>query len=284
MINGISFEFFPPNSIEMEQKLKQSIGNLITLNPNFVSITYGAGGSTRNKTHKIVSKLISQTNLNVAAHLTCVNSSKDEINDVINNYLAVGVEHIVALRGDMKDHQKFIPHSDGCKTSIELIKLIKKKGDVKISVSGYPERHPESLGLKSDIDFLKEKIDAGADQIITQFSLKTENYLKYRDDLINAGVNVPIIPGIMLIKSFSGIQNMSKKIGIEVTDFIKKTVADNHSKEEQLAVSEKFATEQSRELEANGIENLHFYTLNDSKIMIKVANELGFDNSINNRT
>ena len=108
MINGISFEFFPPNSIEMEQKLKQSIGNLITLNPNFVSITYGAGGSTRNKTHRIVSKLISQTNLNVAAHLTCVNSSKDEINDVINNYLAIGVKHIVALRGDMKGHQKFI--------------------------------------------------------------------------------------------------------------------------------------------------------------------------------
>lgn len=282
MINGISFEFFPPNSLEMEQKLKQSIGNLITLNPNFVSITYGAGGSTRNKTHKIVSKLISQTNLNVAAHLTCVNSSKDEINDVINNYLAIGVKHIVALRGDMKGHQKFIPHPDGCKNSIELIKLIKKKGDFKISVSGYPERHPESLGLKSDIDFLKEKIDAGANQIITQFSLKTENYLRYRDELVNAGVNVPIIPGIMLIKSFFGLQNMSKKIGIEVTDFIRQTVADNHSKERQMDISKKFATEQSRELIANGIENLHFYTLNDSKIMIKVANELGFENSIKN--
>tara|TARA_B100001750_G_C15477468_1_gene583344 strand:+ start:175 stop:1020 length:846 start_codon:yes stop_codon:yes gene_type:complete len=276
MINGISFEFFPPKTKEMEQKLKQSIGELIHLTPTFVSITYGAGGSARYKTHKIVSKLITETDLNVAAHLTCVNSSKDEISDVLGNYMNIGVNHIVALRGDMEDQQKFNPHPDGFRSSIGLIKFIKKKADIRISVSGYPENHPDSKGLKSDIDFLKAKIDSGADEIITQFCLKTESYHKYRDNLVKAGINVPIIPGIMLIKTFSGIKNMANKIGVEVTDFIKQTVEANHSSTEQKIISEEFAIQQTRELESNGFDNFHYYTLNDSRIIINIADDLGF--------
>jgi len=275
MVKDISFEFFPPRTEKMEQKLKQVIGTLINLSPRFVSITYGASGTTRYKTHKIVSKLINETKLNVAAHLTCVNASLNEIDEVIENYVAIGVKHIVALRGDMKDLDQFIPHPKGLNNSIELVRHIKDKGDIKVSISGYPELHPESQGVATDINFIKSKIDAGADQIITQFSFETQNYIKYRDTLVSQGINIPIIPGIMLIKSFNGIKNMSRKIGIKVPNWVDKII-EKESEETQKIIAEDFAITQSEELEKNGFEQLHFYTLNESEIMVKIAKHLGF--------
>jgi methylenetetrahydrofolate reductase (NADPH) len=275
MIKDISFEFFPPRTEKMEQKLKQNIGTLMRLSPRFVSVTYGAGGTTRYKTHQIVSKLINETKLNVAAHLTCVNASLNEIDEVIENYVAIGVKHIVALRGDMKDLDQFIPHPQGFTNSIELVKHIKDKGGIKVSISGYPEPHPESQGVATDINFIKSKIDAGADQIITQFSFETQNYIKYRDTLVSQGINIPIIPGIMLIKSFNGIKNMSRKIGIKVPNWVDKII-EKESEETQKIIAEDFAITQSEELEKNGFEQLHFYTLNESEIMVKIAKHLGF--------
>ena len=275
MIKDISFEFFPPRTEKMEQKLKQNIGTLMRLSPRFVSVTYGAGGTTRHKTHAIVSKLINETKLNVAAHLTCVNASLNEIDEVIENYVAIGVKHIVALRGDMKDLDQFIPHPQGFTNSIELVKHIKDKGGIKVSISGYPEQHPESQGITADISFIKAKIDAGADQIITQFSFENQNYIKYRDTLVSQGINMPIIPGIMLIKSFNGIKNMSRKIGIKVPNWVDKII-EKESEETQKIIAEDFAIAQSEELEKNGFEQLHFYTLNESEIMINISKHLGF--------
>ena len=275
MIKDISFEFFPPRTEKMEQKLKQNIEVLIKLSPRFVSITYGAGGTTRQKTHEIVSQLIKETKLNVAAHLTCVNASINEIDEVIENYINAGVRHIVALRGDMKDLGQFIPHPQGLNNSIELVKHIKDKGDIKVSISGYPEQHPESQGIATDVNFIKSKVDAGADQIITQFSFQAENYINYRDTLVNKGVNIPIIPGIMLIKSFIGIKNMSNKIGIKVPNWVD-NIIENETEEDQKIIAEDFAKTQSEELAKNGFEQLHFYTLNESEIMINISNHLGF--------
>ena len=275
MIKDISFEFFPPRTEKMEQNLKQNIGKLMELSPKFVSITYGAGGATRDKTHKIISKLISETDLNVAAHLTCVNSSINEIDEVIESYTSIGVKHIVALRGDMKDLGRFTPHPKGLNSSIELVRHIKGKSNIKVSISGYPEPHPESQGISTDINFIKSKIDAGADQIITQFSFQAENYIKYRDTLVNQGINIPIIPGIMLIKSFKGIKNMSNKVGINVPKWVDKTI-ERETEETQKVIAEDFARTQSSVLERNGFEQLHFYTLNESKIMKNIAKHLGF--------
>jgi len=275
MVKDISFEFFPPRTEKMERKLKQNIGALKKLSPRFVSITYGAGGTTRHKTHEIVSQLIKETKLNVAAHLTCVNASINEIDEVIENYMNVGVRHIVALRGDMKDLGQFIPHPKGLNSSIELVKHIKDKGDIKVSISGYPEQHPESQGIATDVNFIKSKVDAGADQIITQFSFQAENYINYRDTLVNKGVNIPIIPGIMLIKSFKGIKNMSNKIGIKVPNWVD-NIIENETEEGQKIIAEDFAKTQSEELAKNGFKQLHFYTLNESEIMINISNHLGF--------
>ena len=275
MIKDISFEFFPPRTEKMEQKLKQSIEVLKKLSPRFISITYGAGGTTRYKTHEIVFNLINESKLNVAAHLTCVNASLNEIDEVIENYISIGVKHIVALRGDMKELGKFIPHPKGLKNSIELVRYIKDKGNIKISISGYPELHSESQGVAADINFIKSKIDNGADQIITQFSFQAENYIKYRDALVSQGINIPIIPGIMLIKSFKGIKNMSKRIGINVPNWVDKTI-EMETEENQKIIAEDFALTQSKELERNGFEQLHFYTLNESEMMINIAKHIGF--------
>ena len=275
MIKDISFEFFPPRTEKMEQNLKQNIGKLMELSPKFVSITYGAGGTTRDKTHKIISKLMGETDLNVAAHLTCVNSSINEIDEVIESYTSIGVKHIVALRGDMKDLGPFTPHPKGLNSSIELVRHIKGQSNIKVSISGYPEPHPESQGISTDINFIKSKIDAGADQIITQFSFQAENYIKYRDTLVNQGINIPIIPGIMLIKSFKGIKNMSNKVGINVPNWVDKTI-ERETEETQKVIAEDFARTQSSVLESNGFEQLHFYTLNESKIMKNIAKHLGF--------
>ena len=276
MIKGISFEFFPPRTPKLEAKLWQSIERLAPIGPKFVSVTYGAGGSTRTATHKIVKTIISDTDLNVAAHLTCVSASKEEVDAVIDDYKAVGVNHIVALRGDMPDMELFQPHPGGYSSSVDLVEAIKKHGCFDISVSAYPEKHPESSSFEADINLLKAKIDAGADQAITQFAFDTDVYASFRDKVIAAGINIPVIPGIMPTTNFKGVQRMAEKCGTNIPNWlISKYIGLEEDLERRQEIAINVAVNQCRRLISEGFDRLHFYTLNQHQIISKVCRILG---------
>ena len=276
MIKGISFEFFPPRTPKLEAKLWQSIERLAPIGPKFVSVTYGAGGSTRTATHKIVKTIISDTDLNVAAHLTCVSASKEEVDAVIDDYKAVGVNHIVALRGDMPDMELFQPHPGGYSSSVDLVEAIKKHGCFDISVSAYPEKHPESSSFEADINLLKAKIDAGADQAITQFAFDTDVYASFRDKVIADGINIPVIPGIMPTTNFKGVQRMAEKCGTNIPNWlISKYIGLEEDLERRQEIAINVAVNQCRRLISEGFDRLHFYTLNQHQIISKVCRILG---------
>ena len=276
MIKGISFEFFPPRTPKLEAKLWQSIERLAPIGPKFVSVTYGAGGSTRTATHKIVKTIISDTDLNVAAHLTCVSASKEEVDAVIDDYKAVGVNHIVALRGDMPDMELFQPHPGGYSSSVDLVEAIKKHGCFDISVSAYPEKHPESSSFEADINLLKAKIDAGADQAITQFAFDTDVYASFRDKVIADGINIPVIPGIMPTTNFKGVQRMAEKCGANIPNWlISKYIGLEEDLERRQEIAINVAVNQCRRLISEGFDRLHFYTLNQHQIISKVCRILG---------
>ena len=278
---NVSFEFFPPTSSKLKDKLIANIERLRFLSPNFVSVTYGAGGSTRDRTHKIVNHIINDIGLRTAAHLTCVSATKDQINSIINDYIDIGVTDIVVLRGDMPDMESFQAHPQGYSSSVELIEYIKQNTNINIFVSAYPEKHPESQSLRTDINLLKEKIDAGASKAITQFALDTSCYIEFRDQLQKSNIKIPVIPGIMPIKSLKGATNMAKKCGISIPpDFIK-LFDSNLSQSEHKKISTEFIIQQCSELSKEGFDRLHFYTLNDSEIIIEVCESLGLSNSIN---
>jgi len=276
MIRSISFEFFPPRTPKLEAKLWQSIERLAPIGPKFVSVTYGAGGSTRTATHKIVKTIISDTDLNVAAHLTCVSASKEEVDAVIDDYKAVGVNHIVALRGDMPDMELFQPHPGGYSSSVDLVEAIKKHGCFDISVSAYPEKHPESSSFEADINLLKAKIDAGADQAITQFAFDTDVYASFRDKVIADGINIPVIPGIMPTTNFKGVQRMAEKCGTNIPNWlISKYIGLEEDLERRQEIAINVAVNQCRRLISEGFDRLHFYTLNQHQIISKVCRILG---------
>ena len=276
MIKGISFEFFPPRTPKLEAKLWQSIERLAPIGPKFVSVTYGAGGSTRTATHKIVKTIISDTDLNVAAHLTCVSASKEEVDAVIDDYKAVGVNHIVALRGDMPDMELFQPHPGGYSSSVDLVEAIKKHGCFDVSVSAYPEKHPESSSFEADINLLKAKIDAGADQAITQFAFDTDVYASFRDKVIADGINIPVIPGIMPTTNFKGVQRMAEKCGTNIPNWlISKYIGLEEDLERRQEIAINVAVNQCRRLISEGFDRLHFYTLNQHQIISKVCRILG---------
>lgn len=270
----ISFEFFPPNSSEADKKLWSSIKLLEPLNPKFVSVTYGAGGSTRERTHDCVSKILRETSLIPAAHLTCVSATKDETEKIIEDYKYVGVKHIVALRGDMPDMKKFRPHPEGYKSSIELITRL-KKDNFDIIVSAYPEKHPDAESLDTDIDFLKKKIDAGASSAITQFCFEIDHLLSFRDKLEKADINIPIIPGIIPSTNFSGIKKMANKCGASIPIWLEEAYEGlENNLEERKKISEEIAIDFSINLKKNGFEFLHFYTLNQSELALSVCKKL----------
>ena len=276
MIKGISFEFFPPRTPKLEAKLWQSIERLAPIGPKFVSVTYGAGGSTRTATHKIVKTIISDTDLNVAAHLTCVSASKEEVDAVIDDYKAVGVNHIVALRGDMPDMELFQPYPGGYSSSVDLVEAIKKHGCFDVSVSAYPEKHPESSSFEADINLLKAKIDAGADQAITQFAFDTDVYASFRDKVIADGINIPVIPGIMPTTNFKGVQRMAEKCGTNIPNWlISKYIGLEEDLERRQEIAINVAVNQCRRLISDGFDRLHFYTLNQHQIISKVCRILG---------
>ena len=271
-MTSISFEFFPPKSEAAGEKLWQAIGRLAPLRPDFVSVTYGAGGSTRDRTHQCVKRIIDETDLKPAAHLTCVAASKTDVDSVVDDYAAAGVQHIVALRGDMPDMGAFQPHAEGYDGSVALVAALAKRGGFDITVSAYPEKHPESASLDADIDLLKAKIDAGATCAITQFVFDTEAHLRFRDRLAAAGITIPVIAGIMPTTNFAGAKRMAEACGAHVPQWL----ADAYEGLEEDADTRKHiaasvAIDQCRKLIDEGFENLHFYTLNQADLTFAVC-------------
>lgn len=277
-MTSISFEFFPPKSAETEAKLWDVVNELSVIGPDFVSITYGAGGSTRDRTHKCVKHIVTKTDLKPAAHLTCVAASKSEVDEVIEDYANAGVKHIVALRGDMPDMAAFSPHPDGYSGSVELVESLAKRGGFDITVSAYPEKHPESENMQTDIDLLKAKIDAGATRAITQFVFDTEQYYRFRDLLADNQINIPVIPGIMPTTNFKGVLRMSEACGASVPEWMKnKFDGLDEDLESRRALAIEIAIDQCRDLINSGFENLHFYTLNQATVTKAVCNALSLD-------
>lgn len=273
----ISFEFFPPKTEKMEEQLWDSIVTLAPLGPRFVSVTYGAGGSTRERTHNTVARIAKETTIPAAAHLTCVDATRDEIAEVANAYWEAGVRHIVALRGDPPNAGgKFEPHPQGYASAAELVEGLRKLHPFEISVSAYPETHPEAASAQSDIDFLKRKLDAGASRAITQFFFEPETFFRFRDTVAAAGIEPEIVPGIMPVSNFAAIQRMSKMTGTAIPDWMAHLFEglDDHPSARQL-VAATISAEMCRRLYAGGVRQFHFYTLNRAELSYAICHLLG---------
>ena len=273
----VSFEFFPPNTEKMEETLWQSIQRLGPLEPEFVSVTYGADGSTRERTHAAVARIMKETKLTAAPHLTCVGASRGEIDDIAREYWQMGVRHLVALRGDPpKDCDKYEPHPDGYAYASDLVEGLKKVGDFDISVAAYPEVHPEAPNADFDLDNLKRKLDAGASRAITQFFFDTDLYLRFRDRCAAAGIDTAIIPGILPITRFPQLQRFAAACGASVPDWLSESFAgleDDAVTRQMIAAS--IAIDQARALQAEGVDSFHFYTLNRSELTVAICHALG---------
>ena len=275
---GVSFEFFPPKTEKMEETLWTAIRRLAPLKPEFVSVTYGAGGSTRERTHSTVARLVSETELKPAAHLTCVNATRAEVDAVARAYWQAGVRHIVALRGDPPGGvgTKYEPHPGGYANAAELVAGLKKIGGFEISVAGYPEKHPESTTMEADIDNLKAKVDAGADRIITQFGFNNTYFLRYLERARAAGIWVPVMPGIVPIHNYKQVAGFATRAGATVPSWLTRRFEglDADSGTSHL-VAAAVATEQAMDLVDEGIRQFHFYTLNRADLVYAICHLLG---------
>ena len=273
----VSFEFFPPKTDKMEEKLWHAIEKLEALNPEMVSVTYGAGGSTRERTHATVQRILKETTMTPAAHLTCVGASKAEIDGIAADYYESGVRHIVALRGDMPTIGKaYAPHLDGYKNAADLVGGLKAIGDFDISVAAYPEAHPDSPSLQADIDNLKRKIDAGANRAITQYFFDVDVYFRFMDRVLDAGITVPIVPGIMPVTNFRQAKIFSERCGMTVPSWMSQMfdgLDDEPEIRKQVAAS--IASEQCLRLYQEGVKEFHFYTLNRSNLTKTICHMLG---------
>jgi len=273
----VSFEFFPPNTSAMEETLWNSIKRLSVLRPRFVSVTYGADGSTRERTHAAVARILAETDLTAAPHLTCIGASRGEIDDIARQYWDMGVRHLVALRGDLPgDGEKYLPHPDGYAYGSDLVAGLKKVADFDISVAAYPEVHPEAPSPLFDLDNLKRKLDAGASRAITQFFFDVELYLRFRDLCATAGIDSTIVPGILPITRFPQLTRFAAQCGASVPDWLSRRfdgLEDDAETRQLIAAS--VAIEQVRLLEKQGIEEFHFYTLNRSELTFAICHALG---------
>jgi methylenetetrahydrofolate reductase (NADPH) len=274
----VSFEFFPPKTPEMETSLWEAINRLAPLSPSFVSVTYGAGGSTRERTHNTVARIVRETSIKPAAHLTCVAATRDEVDDVVRSYWSAGVRHIVALRGDPQGGlgTTYAAHPDGYATSTDLIKGIRRIGDFEISVSAYPEKHPESASIDADIDVLKAKIDAGATRAITQFFFENEHYLRFMDRARARGVSIPIVPGIVPVQNFKQTAGFAKKTGASVPQWLAdrfEGLDDDAATRRLIAAA--VAAEQVLDLVDHGVSDFHFYTMNRADLVYAICHLLG---------
>lgn len=277
----VSYEFFPPKNDAMETRLWESVSKLQTLSPDFVSVTYGAGGSTRERTHRTVARLAAETDMKPAAHLTCVGASRDEIDEIAREYWAAGVRHIVALRGDPTDGigAAYVPEQSGYAYGSDLVAGLKNIADFEVSVSAYPERHPESGSWDAEIDNLKRKVDAGATRAITQFFFSPDTFLRFQDRVLDAGIDIPIVPGLMLQPNFKGLKKMSDMCGVSVPDYYADLFEglDKDTATRELLTSS-LVTELTAELHAQGVRHFHLYTLNRAELAYAVSRVLGLHN------
>jgi methylenetetrahydrofolate reductase (NADPH) len=276
----VSFEFFPPKSDEAEANLWKAIRRLEPLNPAFVSVTYGAGGSTRERTHRTVQRILAETSLRPAAHLTCVEASRDEVDEVVESYKAIGVDHIVALRGDPPGGSgiggAYQPRADGYANATELTRAISRIGGFDVTVGVYPERHPESPSIEHDIEVLKAKVDAGATRAVSQFFFDIDAFLRFRDRVRAAGVTIPLIPGIMPVSNFAGLQRMCGACGANIPEWLKAHfdgLDDDPETRKLLAAS--VAAETCARLQEEGFADFHFYTLNRADLVYAICRVLG---------
>lgn len=273
----VSFEFFPPHTAEMETVLWRSIERLAVLAPRFVSVTYGADGSTRERTHAAVARIVEETDLTAAPHLTCIGASRGEINDIARAYWDMGVRHLVALRGDLpKNEDGYVPHPDGYAYAADLVAGLRRVADFDISVAAYPEVHPDAPDPLFDLDNLKRKLDAGASRAITQFFFDVNVYLRFRDLAATAGIESTIVPGILPITRFPQLQRFAEQCGASVPRWLHERFAglEDDAETRQL-IAASVAIEQVRSLQSEGISEFHFYTLNRSELTYAICHALG---------
>ena len=273
----LSFEFFPPKSEKMEQTLWESIKTLEPLQPRFVSVTYGAGGSTRERTHATVERILKETSLTPAAHLTCVGASRDEVDEVASAYWDAGVRHIVALRGDPAEgSSKFQPHPQGYRDATDLVAGMKKVADFDISVAAYPEIHPDSSSRAFDLENLRRKVDAGADRAITQFFFSPDAFFRFRDDAAAAGIAAEIVPGVLPVSNVASTLRIADACGASIPKWLGEMFEglDDLPAARQL-IAATVAAELCGQLYAGGVRQLHFYTLNRAELSYAICHLLG---------
>jgi methylenetetrahydrofolate reductase (NADPH) len=275
---GVSVEFFPPKTEEMEKNLWEAISRLAPLSPNFVSVTYGAGGSTRERTHATVRRIVMETALAPAAHLTCVAATCSEIDEVIQNYCDAGVRHIVALRGDPTGGvgEKYAPHPGGYRNAADLVEGIRRIADIEVSVSAYPEKHPDSPSVEADIDMLKAKVDAGATRAMTQFFFENDSYFRYLDRVRGRGIDIPIVPGILPVQNFKQTKSFAARCGASVPRWLAERF---DGLDEDIAtrklIAAAVAAEQVLDLVRRGVSEFHFYTMNRADLVYAICHLLG---------
>ena len=272
----LSFEFFPPRTETLEAQLWTSVRRLEPLRPRFVSVTYGAGGSTQARTHATVSRIVAETTLTPAAHLTCVGASRGEVDDVARQYWDAGVRHIVALRGDPPSGEPYRPHPQGYEFASDLVAGLKRVADFEISVAAYPETHPSAVSSDHDIDNLKRKLDAGANRAITQYFFDSGVYLDFLDRALAAGITAPVVPGIMPVSNFAQIVRFSAMCGATVPDWLGALFQGTEDDPDtRRMVGAIVAAEQVRLMQANGVDEFHFYTQNRAELSYAIAHVLG---------
>jgi len=275
---AISFEFFPPKTEAAEKRFWASLEKLAPLNPRFVSVTYGAGGSTRERTLRMVSRITSETGIDAAAHLTCVGASRGEVDDVVRQYGQAGVKRIVAIRGDPSGGvgAKFTPHPEGYSNAAGLVTGIKAIADFDVSVAAYPEKHPESVSWDAEMDNLKSKIDAGANRAITQMFFDNAYYWRFMERVEKAGISLPIVPGIQPIHNFVQVASFAKKCGANVPDWLAGRFAGLEDDDETHAlVAASVAGQQVAELVEGGVTQFHFFTMNHASQVMALVRVLG---------
>lgn len=274
---SVSFEFFPPKTPKMEDTLWETVQRLAPLAPRFVSVTYGAGGSTRERTHATVERIARDTGLEAAAHLTCVSATKAEIDDVARRYWAAGIRHIVALRGDPPEGQtRYQPTSDGYAYALDLVAGLKRIADFEISVAAYPEVHPEAPGPGFELDYLKRKIDAGASRAITQFFFDPETFLRFRDRVAGAGITVPLVPGILPVTNFATVVKFARACGAAIPGWLSQAFEGlDEDPETRKLIAATVACQQCQVLQSHGVGDYHFYTLNRADLSYAICHLLG---------
>ena len=282
---AVSFEFFPPATEDMEKTLWDSIERLAPMAPSFVSVTYGAGGSTRERTHATVKRILAETTLTPAAHLTCVAATCAEVDAIVRSYHEAGVRHIVALRGDPAGGAgtKYAPHPGGYSNAADLVAGIKRIADIEVSVSAYPEKHPESATVEADIDMLKAKVDAGASRAMTQFFFENDVYFRYLDRVRARGIDIPIVPGILPVQNFKAATNFAARAGASVPVWLAERFQGlEHDPTTRKLIAAAVAAEQVIDLFDRGVTHFHLYTMNRADLVYAICHLLGLRPTLEN--